>query len=90
MYGVPDTATRHRLKGDIRVRMELKNVKGEKKKMTDVRLLSSAPKFRARDRKLSSRRGERLCRRLAGAGYKDGRGYKEALFKAMRSLCGQY
>lgn len=87
MYGVSDTASRHRLKGDIRVRVELKNVKSEgkrkKKKMTDISILSSAPKFRARDRKLSSRCGERVCRRL-------GAGYKEDQFKAMRSLCRLY
>lgn len=64
MYGVSDTASRHRLKGDIRVRVELKNIKGEgkrKKKMTDISILSSAPKFRARDRKLSSRHAVRVC-----------------------------
>ena len=68
MYGVSDTASRHRLKGDIRVRVEFKNFKGEgnrkKKKMTYISILSSAPKFRTRDRKLSSRCGERVCGRL--------------------------
>lgn len=33
----------------------------EKKKMTDISILSSAPKFRARDRKLSSRHAVRVC-----------------------------
>lgn len=36
----------------------------KKKKMTDISILSSAPKFRTRDRKLSSRCGERVCGRL--------------------------
>lgn len=68
MYGVSDTASRHRLKGDIGVRVELKNIKGEgKRKKKDDR--HQYPEFSSqiqskRQKTKFKARSEGVCRRL--------------------------